>query len=131
VVAGVCPFPPEVLAELSARLDESRRALLAEYEGDVEREREAPLDQVGDVVDRAEIALEREAMFASGESEREALLQIEDALARMWEGTYGLCQEGGEPIPLERLRAVPWARCCAAHQEDLDRRQGRLPAPGW
>jgi DnaK suppressor protein len=125
------PLSPEVLAELSALLEESRRALLAEYDSDVEHEREAPLDEVGDVVDRAEIALEREAMFASGESEREALLQIEDALARMWEGTYGICQEGGEPISLERLRAVPWARCCAAHQEALERRQGRLPAPGW
>jgi DnaK suppressor protein len=125
MTSAVSPLTSELLGELSARLEQVRRTVLDEYDTDVEREREATLEQTGDVGDRAESALEREAMFASGESERELLLQIEDAMARMWEGTYGLCQEGGEPIPIERLRAVPWARCCATHQEELDRRQAR------
>jgi RNA polymerase-binding protein DksA len=46
------------------------------------------------------------------ESERSILEEIVDALDRIQDGTYGVCEQGGEPIPIERLEAIPWARCC-------------------
>ena len=54
------------------------------------------------------------------ESEEETLAQIEIALARIADGTYGLCESCGEPIPKARLQAIPYAmRCvaCARKQE--------------
>jgi RNA polymerase-binding protein DksA len=41
--------------------------------------------------------------------EKELLRQIEDALERIEDGTYGICTVTGDPIPVERLRALPWA----------------------
>ncbi len=42
--------------------------------------------------------------------ERALLAEVDHALARMGEGSYGLSEETGEPIPFPRLLAVPWAR---------------------
>jgi len=48
------------------------------------------------------------------DSERKILLEIHDALKRIEDGTYGICESGGEQIPKERLKAIPWARYCVA-----------------
>ncbi len=42
----------------------------------------------------------------------ETVKEIDQALARLDAGTYGLCEVCGEPIPDERLRAIPWAALC-------------------
>ena len=46
------------------------------------------------------------------DSERKILLEIYDALRRIEEGTYGICESRGEQIPKGRLNAIPWARHC-------------------
>jgi len=46
------------------------------------------------------------------DSERRILAEIEDALIRIDDGTYGICEGNGEPIPKARLEAIPWARYC-------------------
>jgi RNA polymerase-binding protein DksA len=45
-------------------------------------------------------------------SERKMLSEIDDALGRIEEGTYGICEGNGEPIQKPRLNAIPWARYC-------------------
>jgi len=47
-------------------------------------------------------------------SERKILMEIDDALGRIEEGTYGICEGNGEQIPKARLTAIPWARYCVA-----------------
>ena len=46
------------------------------------------------------------------DSERRLLLEIEDALERIENGVYGICEGNGEMILTTRLRAIPWARYC-------------------
>ena len=36
--------------------------------------------------------------------------EIDHALAKLEDGTYGICEISGQPIPKERLKAIPWAR---------------------
>ena len=48
------------------------------------------------------------------DSERKILLEITDALRRIEDGTYGICESRGEQIPAQRLNAIPWARYCVA-----------------
>ena len=108
------------IGELRRRLEALRRHFLAEYQLDMEHERSLPTDDTGDVVDRAELAADREALFAAAEGELDQLREIDQALARIGDGTYGLCLAGGEPISVQRLRVVPWARHCVAHQEQLE-----------
>jgi DnaK suppressor protein len=48
------------------------------------------------------------------DSERKLLKEIDDALERIENNTYGICEGGSEPIPKARLKAIPWARYCVA-----------------
>ncbi len=48
------------------------------------------------------------------DSERKILIEIDNALKRIDDGTYGICESRGERIPRERLKAIPWARYCVA-----------------
>lgn len=50
---------------------------------------------------------------------------IEQALTKIREGTYGTCEDCGEPIPEARLRAVPGAIRCICCQEQEDRTHAR------
>lgn len=59
--------------------------------------------------------------IASGESER--LAEIDDALKRIKDGSYGVCEGSGNPIPKKRLEAFPSARYCIEFQEELERGQ--------
>lgn len=47
-------------------------------------------------------------------SERKLLVEINDALDRIENHTYGICEGDGEPIPKARLEAIPWARYCVS-----------------
>lgn len=74
-----------------------------------------PAEDATDVFDR-----ERN-LAVENEMQRE-LDQIERALARIADGTYGICEIGGEEIPVERLEARPAATLCIKHQEERDAR---------
>jgi DnaK suppressor protein len=58
--------------------------------------------------------LEREIADASAVRAREALEAIDEALAGIAAGSYGVCESCGTAIPVERLEAVPHARFCVA-----------------
>jgi RNA polymerase-binding transcription factor DksA len=58
--------------------------------------------------------LEREIAEASAQRAREAVEDIDAALAKMAGGTYGACEACRSPIPVERLEAIPHARTCVA-----------------
>jgi RNA polymerase-binding protein DksA len=55
---------------------------------------------------------EQQRDLALREKERTQLRRVEEALARLDDGTYGRCLACGTPIALERLEAIPWARHC-------------------
>jgi len=54
--------------------------------------------------------MERERDLALSAQARAAIVEIDHALAKFELGTYGICEVSGEPIPMERLEAIPWAR---------------------
>lgn len=63
---------------------------------------------------------ERGKDIALNEQSETSLTEIEAALKRMDEGTYGICIECGREIPYERLQAVPTAQYCVEHQPNDD-----------
>jgi RNA polymerase-binding transcription factor len=87
------------------------------YRQDLRAGQESADENTDDIVDRANNAYNRELMFSISDNERATLLQIENALNRMDEGTYGVCSNCGNIIALPRLEAVPWARFCIDCQE--------------
>ena len=86
-----------------------------------------PKDRPGDEIDQA--AFCSETGFALRIRDREAKLikKIEDALQRLEDGTFGICEECGEEIPLKRLMARPVTTLCIAckkEQEAAERVRG-------
>jgi DnaK suppressor protein len=59
--------------------------------------------------DTANAIYEHDITEVLDEDEKDSLRQIDEALDRIANGTYGICIVTGEPIPVERLRALPWA----------------------
>jgi len=56
------------------------------------------------------------------DSEKKILQDIYDALNRIEEGTFGICENNGEPIPKKRLEAIPWTRYCLACASKMEKR---------
>lgn len=120
--------------------NEARQLLLAE------RERlEALLSDQADAVadqqseddiaasDLAKDILDRELNHSELERARRELDEVNAALERVDNGTYGVSDVSGRPIPDERLRAVPYARRLAEEQELIDNQaRAEIPShPDW
>jgi DnaK suppressor protein len=57
-------------------------------------------------------SFEQEFTLELMDSERKLISEIDDALKRIENSTFGICEIGGEMIAKQRLNAIPWARCC-------------------
>jgi RNA polymerase-binding transcription factor DksA len=68
-------------------------------------------------------AMEREKAFHFASSEGRALLEVDEALRRLYGGVYGNCESCGNPIGRERLEVVPHARLCVACKKKEERSQ--------
>jgi RNA polymerase-binding protein DksA len=64
---------------------------------------------VGDTVDESNLLYEREAELDENARDQKELAQVKRALDRIEQGTYGLSEVSGKPIPIERLEALPYA----------------------
>jgi RNA polymerase-binding transcription factor DksA len=68
---------------------------------------------------------EQEFTLGLMEKDRDLLRQINNALAKIQDGTYGTCEGTGLPISKPRLEAQPWARFSIEHARKLEQRMGR------
>jgi DnaK suppressor protein len=59
-------------------------------------------------------------------NEQALLTEVEDALKRIENGTYGRCIDCGQPIPEKRLEALPWAARCVKDEARLEERNLRV-----
>ena len=71
-------------------------------------------DTFPDPTDRANLETDRNFLLRIRDRERKLILKIKDALARIEDGTFGICEECGEEIDIKRLAVNPLARYCIA-----------------
>jgi len=71
--------------------------------------------------DAATGTLDRQIDYTLEGNSEQVLQQIEEALTRIDDGTYGTCSRCGKEIAEERLEARPWARLCIDCQRELER----------
>jgi len=76
-----------------------------------------------DIADRASSETDRAIELRARDRQRKLISKIDAALARIDEGTYGFCEETGEPISLKRLAARPIATLSIEAQERHERRE--------
>ena len=87
------------------------------------RSREHPAAAAAELYDHEEALSLREWL-------RQRLAEVDAALERIRNGTYGICEVCATPIPQARLRAIPWARTrvrCQKHLEEKDAARSRGP----
>lgn len=104
----------QTLTTLRARLEQERDRLLALESRSEEIRQNLPGDSttVGDVEDFSEMGYDltvQSTEQALEQNDQRLLAQVEQALQRMDQDTYGLSEITGKPISAERLDALPWA----------------------
>src|SRR5579864_6262754 len=109
------------LAKMREQLVEMKTKLLSEIDSELRAEREANKDEGMDTYDLASEERDREINFILSDRERVKIKQIDDALERMAEASYGVCESCGLEIAEERLQAMPFTRLCRDCQQDLER----------
>ena len=109
--------------------DYFRRKLLSWREDILRESRETLValqnenENLPDLADRASSETDRAIELRARDRQRKLITKIESALGRLDDGTYGYCEETGEPISLKRLDARPIATLSIEAQERHERRE--------
>jgi DnaK suppressor protein len=113
--------------EIRALLLEMKQTTLQEISRAIKSGSEAKVGEetTGDIYDQASSERDRELELILSDRERQKVHNIDDALLRMKEGEYGICEECDEEIPLGRLKAMPFTRHCVKCKSDLERLQAQ------
>jgi len=114
----------KVLMQMKFQLAGDIKSMSHESDGDQDNKG----DLSGHAMHMADVATDmydREFNLTLASNEREILQRIDEALARISKGTYGLCLKTGKRIPEPRLKALPYAEYCLEAQEEMDRKGGR------
>jgi DnaK suppressor protein len=122
--------PSEQEAFMNERQREYFRRKLLFWKEDILRESRETLaalqtesENHPDLADRASSETDRAVELRARDRQRKLISKIDSALARIEEGTYGYCEETGEPISLRRLDARPIATLSIEAQERHERRE--------
>jgi len=109
------------MSHLTKDFLDSQRVVLQEIldrllgvDSKVHTERVSGADDLGTVED------ETNTMLGLLSTNRQASSDVQAALKRLELGTYGTCEISGQPIPVERLEAVPWARYTIKAQQQME-----------
>jgi len=114
----------EAMLSMHQVLIKRRDALRKALAGDLSLLKELRAQSSGDVVDAALDSVQDEISSQLAEVESRELARIENALARMREGQYGVCEACGCNIPMARLNALPYATSCIKCQREAEREGG-------
>lgn len=112
---------PDRYAELRRILEERRREMVTEVQGKIRDVRTeaagTPVNGVLDAAESSDADIQEDIELALIQMKAETLSKIDEALARLEKGTFGLCTECGEEISERRLRALPFALRCKDCEE--------------
>src|ERR1044071_64381 len=115
----------EFLRQASEMLEEMKRQLMREMQGRVKGETEGVKDEGRDTYDLASDERDREINFILNDREREKLLAIDEALERIKDKSYGICESCEGEIQLGRLKVLPFTRLCVKCQEENEKESKR------
>ncbi|MBI3323656.1 MAG: TraR/DksA C4-type zinc finger protein [Candidatus Omnitrophica bacterium] len=120
------------LKEFKQRLLEERAKFAGEIRSIAREASKNPREASGDLsaytihmADMSADTYERELSMDLASSEQEVLYQIDEALKRFEEETYGTCQQCSKPIALTRLKAVPYTSLCIGCQRAKEQKATR------
>ena len=95
----------------------------AELSAGLRNREDIAIEKTPDALDEVQLAGERELAIRNLDRDSNMLRQVKGALARVADGSYGICLHCDEDIKTKRLDAVPWTRYCIKCQEAADRHE--------
>lgn len=111
------------VTKLKKKLLEERARLLNTASSSRKKDFSIATDDLADEADLTSIELSQGVVFTLREKEQHTLAEIDEALQRMEEGSYGLCEECETEIGAKRLEIFPTARLCITHQEEQEKKK--------
>ena len=112
----------DALLEERKRVEAALENLHEETAGSLSEESGEETAYDNHLADTATETYDRELDYTLEENSGHVLAEIDAALKRIEEGTYGTCTNCGKEIPVERLEALPWATLCIDCQRGLEGR---------
>lgn len=106
------------LNEIKKQLLEKREDLMKLVRN--ARKKDIDENNIGDEADVASGSVEKELLFELNDNERVILVSIEAALRKIENNAFGLCENCKKKIKKERIKAIPFARCCIACQSKVE-----------
>jgi DnaK suppressor protein len=104
-------------------LEGRKREILIEADRALGSMNEKPGEGFADPADRATLESDRNLLLRMRDRERKLLAKINEAFTRIDSGIYGRCEECGEDIGLERLKARPVTTLCISCKSDQEARE--------
>lgn len=117
-------FDDKFLEQQKKKLIESRNHILNSIQHTEVEDLQVSSDDASEDGDQAQVLASQNVSFGLRERELKRLREIEVALRKLEEGTYGYCEVSDEPIERKRLEKMPWARLSLEAAEELERAQG-------
>lgn len=114
-------FTEQEMQEFKDRLLVIREEILRDVRSRIASKRDSSdHKELSDMQDIASDETDRELQFLLTDRDRSKLIEVDDALARIESGTYGVCEESGEVISKRRLQAMPFARYTLEVQQEME-----------
>ena len=115
-------FTPAELEEFKQQLQQARQEIIAKAKqavasGNIHLDKNEMMDEV----DLASATVEQNLTFRLLDRDRKLLAEIDHALKKIDNGTYGFCEGTGEPIPKRRLELRPWCRHSVRYKESVEK----------
>lgn len=111
----------KTLSHFKKILLKEREQIVGEVKQTYASSQEVGQDGIQDIGDEAANIYNKQILLSLNESERMRLQEVDEALDRIASGTYGICEECGEPISLKRLEVRPVAKYCVACLSKMER----------
>ena len=111
----------KTLARFKKILLKEREQIIGEVKQIHESSKEMGQDGIQDIGDEAANIYNKQILLSLNENERMRLQEVDESLDRIENGTYGICEECGEPIGLKRLEVRPVAKYCVPCKTKLEK----------
>jgi DnaK suppressor protein len=111
----------KTLARFKKILLKEREQIIGEVKQISESSKEMGQDGIQDIGDEAANIYNKQILLSLNENERMRLQEVDESLDRIENGTYGICEECGEPIGLKRLEVRPVAKYCVPCKTKLEK----------
>jgi len=118
---GSSPFNAKFYEGQKSLLLNLKNELLNSIKNKSQEDLHVDVDEVIEDGDQAQTYLNQNIQFGLRERELSKLREIESALTRIEDGTYGICEETDEPISKKRLQKMPWTRLSIQAAEEVER----------